>query len=550
MINKVNKPILVTLLTHIYVSFHIYGEPMIYHNIGNLHFSHQKWEFRYDLNLSSYYDISTTLEECIINLKDVCKNLNETSCETFLLKANHFQDKIQLDISNVRDIQRSKRELITFGFIIAGTTIMSLVAAIAAQSKALEKIKVELTENLNTIERLSETSQNMIDIQESHIETLQKSMDNMTKQIVNITNVMHANNKLNNIIDYITMTMMEHNMIQNKLINIYSGNKKLQILSLINFRELSNEIKHINSNLKPNFTLPKIISIDSLTDIQNQVKKTQDGISVSIYLPVIDRREYTIFEMIPVPFIKDQNVYIINETKTVFIAIENDILTLDVNKAQCQKFENTVVCNNMIEDYFEKANNCSIAMINSNDYSNCVIKELPRKNYVTQLNKKSIHFTIVEALLIKILCAHSEEKIELKESQTIEFNDDCTVYRDTVGKSINGQSIFDVNMTFIQPNIHFFDRKTQTWNESLEILSKFEVKFLKIREKLNEIDTELPNRKKLLDSIEIRSQFDILEFLGIKKYIETIIIIILALLFGSIIIFSLIKCLFKKLFKC
>lgn len=547
MIGKTNKFLI--LITLIYIGAE---QPIIYHSLGNLHFSYQKWEFRYDLNLNDFYNISIALDECINKLKEICNTTKDKGCETFIQKANNFQTKIQIDVFNIKNLQRSKREPVTIALVLIGTTIMSLIATISVQAKALEKMRSELNENLKTIENLSETSKNMIEIQEDQIENLQKGFNSMSKQIANISNVINTNNEKHNIIEFITMTMIEHETIRNQILNIYSDNRKLQILNIIDLKQLMNEMEKINTKLLPNFTIPEINTLNSLSNIQNKIINTDHGITISYYFPIIETRGYTLFEITPIPFVKDNNIFIISENKTTFIIFNENIFSLDTNKTQCQRFDdNIIACNNIIEEFFEKASKCSISLIKSFEPTSCEIKELDRKNYITQTSDRSLHFTIIEPLLIKILCTHSEDKIELTESKTINFNEDCTIHKDTPGKSINGRSIFNINITLTKPNIHFFDRETHSWNESLVIIPKNELKFLEMKKNLDKIDTDLPIRHKTLEQIKIRGQsFDILEYFGLKKYFENIIIMIIIIIAGFTTIVCLIKCIIKKLFKC
>lgn len=97
-------------------------------DMGQLHLSQRRWEFRYNLDLHDYFETANILEECIQKLMKYVILPKTGYCDIFKSKSDNFLTNIRNDIANTEFLRRDTRELITLTIILVGTSIMLLIA--------------------------------------------------------------------------------------------------------------------------------------------------------------------------------------------------------------------------------------------------------------------------------------------------------------------------------------------------------------------------------------------------------------------------------------
>lgn len=543
-----NRAIYVT----IFLNFIVYGKSQIVHKqeMGNLHLSQQRWEFIYELNLQEYFETSILLDECIKKLQVVCNQIDNPMCDIFLTKSKQFLSQLEEDTATIKGLQRSKRALIAVGVFIVGVTVIALIASIAVQFKAVKEMKQEIRDTLNNMDTMAKISKKMIENQEKQIEAIELEMRKVGEGLNNLTNIVNGNQHFNNLLHIVSMSMIEHNRIQNKLINIYSDDIKLQMINMIDFDKLRDEFDKTYEQLGSNFMLPPIESLRKLKFITSELSNEENIVRLKFLVPVISRTSFKMFELIPIPFDKEDDLYILNMEQTKFIEVENQIYSINGNNFPCEQFGKITVCNTIFYEYLTSVNTCVLSLLNDTNTRGCTFKRIEKKNYIFQITKFLMYFHIVDPIDIKLSCGINNKILKIEHSMIFKLDEDCVIYKYMDEDLHLRTPIFSVDATYSHPRIQIYNFKTKTWDPNTVIIPKYEIKNIEIKESIEKIKSSISLQKEKIEKIDVSmGSFDILEYLGIKQYLENLFIQIGLIILGILLFLMIVKIILKKIFK-
>lgn len=289
--------------------------------------------------------------------------------------------------------------------------------------------------------------------------------------------------------------------------------------------------------------LPPFKSIFNTKIIKSDINNFNNTLSISFFIPVIPRKFYKITEIIPIPFLINNETMILNENQKTLIEINETLLSADAFGFPCDHYGMLMICNAIFDEKLEPINNCTKALISNQHIRSCMLKQIENKNYIFQLTEKLFYFFIKNPIKIKIECTNSTEIINIEKSTTKTINKNCIINKKDEDIPRVVTSIFETHMELEHPELKTFNFSTQKWNENSIIIPKYEIKNIEMKRTFDDIKSSIYISKENLKKIKYNA--NIIEFLGIDQYLNKIIIvtglIILAIILSCLCLKSIIK---------
>lgn len=378
----------VALCTHCRHLLHTNAEKFYTKNVGQLHLSEQKWEIKHVLNLTDYLETTEILKECIDTLNTICKNGSNPLCHYFQRAAGTINTEIESDKSKFKTLSREKRNIVGMPVFI-GISNVALWTASTMKRSTIKSIRDEIRENLDLIEQAANFSTSSLHLMEEFAKENNPNMWKIHNAINNNTKNLDSLTRFFNIINVVSFSVQLHEKMQVKLNDIYYGDIESRLFEIIDFQEFSNTVESINEMLAPNLTLPNILTMSRNKLIKTYTDYNHTHLTLSVDLPVIHKRGFDIYEIVPLPIEKNGKVYILDMPTTTFYKNGSRITLFPEKKSKdilCKTQDKLTVCNSFLEDYSINASKCIYNLHNENSSDiECTYREIPKQNYFIKL---------------------------------------------------------------------------------------------------------------------------------------------------------------------
>lgn len=523
----------------------------IQNNIGRLHISNKKWEIQYGLNLTEYKETTKLLQECMDTLSTICERGQNPLCPLFLHETQNINTELQADISKLNALSRQKRFII-FIPVVIGVALLSFWAGMMVAKMTLGSLQDSMQANLNILEQASNITISALNIQEQYIKDADMRFSKMENSINNNTIQIESYAKFFGIINTVLFIAHKHEKIQIKLNHVYSGETKNRIFEIFDYVELLNTMADINEQLKPDFMLPTIKSMEKNNFIETNTEINDTHLVVSIDLPVITKASSDIYELIPIPIRENNTLYIL-DSKIIKYYVKDlkiHILSDDVIKSLCKSQDKTTICNNFLENYTQKPSNCIYNLIMKNTDVNCEYKQIQYQNYFIKISETIIFAYIVEPTKIVKNCKGKNKILDIKNHQQISLPSGCSIYKYSDQSSYNkGQTV----MTNKKSNkntqkIELPTTQNQELLSTIPLWDKYETQFIENKGKVIRIKKDIPLQKQKIENLYVNSTLsDLLPGFNLKDILTNKLTIILVSAFVILLSLLIMKSMIIKL---
>lgn len=493
------------------------------YEVGQLYYADSEWLLRYNIEFTDYHETTKTLEHCVEKLTKICSIRKDKLCKFFIDKTKRFEANVRIDTEQLKIYKRNKRFIFFIIPVILGVTSMALLSSLAANRHALQTVKSELDANLNMLEHSIKTTKNMMDINEKIFEDMETHIANISFTIKTLHKTVDEYQFFNNILHVITFMMIEHNEDQSRLMNLYNGKAAEYIFNVVDYGAFLKHVDYINkTNLKSFQEIPPM-TLDMLSFIDYSINKGETNTSIFIRLPIVNKKSFTIYEYIPIPFENGENLCIINIDATYYYRDSNKIFLL---KKQMDRYCKTVnrftICNPLMINTLQNPSHCLVSLIQKNVSGIdefCIYKPIERKNHAISVSKTAFYYHVTEPTKIKLKCITSDEVILVEKSKLLKFDKDCNPYKMTKNtENAKEQSEFHTDVSQHYPEISEYDIPSQEWTPNVKVLSKFKLQLLEAKTQFTEIQSDIKIHKEIISKIEFKDYFDvILEFFSLEN---------------------------------
>lgn len=422
------------------LSFHLIGSlkyteensghsGLVFVKLSDAKISYDTFTVIYHIDLKHYFKIIGILKNYINNAETACSQLTNNTCsliiETLKIQMMYMlRDEIDVNAYQQNEIysssttkSRRKRALEFVGS--AYHWMFGLMDADTARAYD-EKINSIIHEN----ERIKFVLQNNTVFIKETIGYLNHSFTDIENQMQNIKDKIHAihlhfnafENALNKVhlqieilkIEAVFQNLIrEHKTISALLLKSLENAISGKINQLIPIDKLERDLLTIHKNIAMSQMLPINFKVENPLSIFKYSKTSASlygkRFFLEITIPIIERQQYTVFEIIPIPIKIENRTVIINpEMRFVLINTKSSeyipITKSELDNANINSNNEKIIIP-LENSYLDTSHNCEMTIFlapRKNTISNiCEIKILPSMNYFVSINHNNIFYVTI-----------------------------------------------------------------------------------------------------------------------------------------------------------
>lgn len=510
---------LLVLLLHVH-HMHAQNTNVLIMDKGALYISDQEWIIEYNFNLEAYFETTEILKDCIGKMKNFCSKHNNILCNYFIDVSEKFKNDVAKDTRKIIFLKREKRFVPLIIISVLGISVISGLTAFAATKLALGEVKNELITNYDLLEKSYEIAERSNNATLNAIAELENRVEEIR---LNLTEKIDRNNFFQNAISVILFALRAHDHLHSKLLHFFLGDMKQKAYSLTDFDSLSNQIAQINANLSSELFLPDINSPSMLELLKFSSKTNNTDLVYKIHIPVLRRAQLNLFEIIPIPFMVNNDLMIINIEDTLLVREKTDIFSLsDFDSGKyCKSLPNFTICNSLILITMLRPKPCINDIFLYESDKSCFYSPIEKKIYLIKTSDNSLYINIFKPTTIKLLCDGNYQILNLTRNTEISFSKRCTTYLFTEKYHVKGaaKTVLQLDDARVYPRIEEYNFDTNLWESRNTIYERHSINVRNLNQELDTLKSKAQDHKISTQEIEAKP-FSLMGFLGLDKVLR------------------------------
>lgn len=233
---------------------------------------------------------------------DCDKIFSNKNCKYFIENLEHNRGEILKDIAYIKSNKKIAKRWVFIIPVGIGIGIMALIALIASERASTKLQKVKAMTNLDILEDNLNTTANLILSTKNSFGKIISEMKDVRNEIDSINAKLSLIEEFNDILHIISLSLISHYNNANKFSHFYSGNLKSHFFSIIDISEFNTKIDVLRYKLDNNLLLPPLNSYDLVRSSQIFSFHNVSHISISLYVPLLNKEKLALFEFVPIPF--------------------------------------------------------------------------------------------------------------------------------------------------------------------------------------------------------------------------------------------------------
>lgn len=317
-------------------------------------------------------------------MKKFCLKHKNDLCNYFIDLSEKFHNDVRRDTRQIIFLRRDKRLIPLIIITILGVTVVFGFTAYAASRTALYEMRNELTTNYELLEKSYIVSEKSNNVTLNTIAELEFHMETMR---TNLTETINRNRFFQDSILVILFALRAHDYLHSKLLRFFLGNMKQKAYSLTDFDLLSDQIAKINANLSADYFLPEINSPELINLLKFTSTNNNTDLIYKIHVPVLQRKQLNLFEIVPIPFLVDEDLMMVNIENSILIKDKNKIFSLtDIDMEKyCKYLLNFTICNSLITDLMTEPKPCISDIFLYKSDKDCLYSPIEKKMYLIKI---------------------------------------------------------------------------------------------------------------------------------------------------------------------
>lgn len=436
--------------------------------LGDLYFSDSDYPIHFEMDLNDYFLNAKILEKNTELMQEKCDiRPNLTNCEFFHGKFKYISELAQRETQYI-SMARKKRGLITFSIITLVVAISSAITGffvgVATQSNTeIREIAKQVNlERENRMIDLNHTD-NQFAINNYTVQTLTKAINQLQEKF--------SEEKLMNQLLTSTLTIINiHNKNTERYINALSDNLPSKFFTIIDMATFRNTIKNAPLNQRIKSLTPfEMVQLGTLHS-----KFLNNTIRITILIPAILNVRYELFNFIPLPIMRDNTTFILNQDAQFISQKNKSIMHIPINiLSQCTRITNLTICNSLLLEQMQPPTDCIAAQINKKPFTAlCMYRNLQEKYQLIRLTEESIYLYIVRPISLRISCGQKIREINVTKSMEIKFKRDCKIFKRIDGMMLNS-SIVKIKSAHMEPTFSIYDN--EKWIDVRAFLDQYNI---------------------------------------------------------------------------
>lgn len=473
-------------------------DPGIYFNpINHVKIINNEWNIIAYFNLTSYNEELNNLDQHMDELRLICRQTNalRSYCESTMtllkVRLSRLHENNELISRNHSRSIISQRHKRAIGFI-AGLAIGAGVTHYLHSSdtencknniKLLQENEDHLLELIKNHTSIIETTTNILKKEDSRIhdhflmfkDDLAK-LQTSVKYFESWSNQQHANSMIMHQVNLLTNNLMlyisEFEHIQDKVIDVLINAQHGRMHPLIiHPYQIEEQFQFIQLHLPSDSQLPIDDAMELYSKFEVKIGLTNDQILFKIILPLVERQSFELFQLIPVPILKEEKfVWIVNEFEFIVINESMDnYFSLTMKEAQaCIQTKKGLLCHPHNPIYNQNTtSSCIMKLLKNNDTSICEVKVTNPYTNIVKLSQGSwLYYTNHSTSAIQS-CQTKDQNITLMRNGIIDIKIGCKLQIE--GMIIQNYQQFNSTIVSDIPHVSKFTIITNTTQSIIDM---------------------------------------------------------------------------------
>lgn len=435
----------------------------ITNDLGNIYFYENRHEIKFHLNFTTINQNANAINDCIDRItRDCNKIFTNKNCKYFIDTLNYNKNEVGKDIAYLNTQRKLAKRAIFLIPLAIGIGIMALIALIASERAS---IKLEHSKALSNLDILNQN----LAISSDFIRTTSDSLSKIISEMKSVRNEINSINKklalieeFNDMLHIISLSIITHNDIANKFSHFFRENLNSNFFSIIDIIEFNMKMDLLKSKLDPKHLLPH----------------NNTHVSISIFVPLLNRENLTFYEFMPIPFSSNNETFIWDTQIKHFYKGHNKTIHIVPKEMlkSCFQLDRVVICNSIYKTMSISPDKCILSSIKNRNNDKCVYKNIPTKNYIFRTSSNGLYFYIVEPISVKLICLEKSIFLNITTHHKIQLEKYCEIFEYTnMHREKDSPTILSTNSLSIFPHLQIYDIKTKNWSDNIAPLEKNQI---------------------------------------------------------------------------
>lgn len=429
---------------------------LIFQQQKNIYLAHDEWKLVYYYDLTQFYQESRkiiSIKSTMIRLCDKLKQnlLEETQhiCTYILNQLNIHEEHTNTRDNIIKSFETTKERSRRAPVEIVGTAAKYLFGILDSESaKEYEKNINTLKSNQSFISELTKKQTTLIEglitLHNTTISEVQTQLiavntyiRKMEEKTSNQGEKIHTSTHFNSLASSITLTLMHHEELSNKIYNLLTNTIHGKITDVIPPIQLKINIREIGKHLKNNIILPTNVENENIYEIfkYTSIKSIlhQNKIIIEFSIPLVDNEQFIFYKTTPIPINNKTNCIIIRTKNTHFFTDTHHKTFIPADKNSLKNCINTntkIICK-MDEIFSNTGRICELLLLDDTNIKNipeeCDIASIANKNYILKTSPNNFYLSTTKPYTVRTNCEEITKNININTNGYITIDPGCTV---------------------------------------------------------------------------------------------------------------------------
>lgn len=414
---------------------------ILFAELGKVHLTYQNWKICYHYNLSEYYLEVDEFKLCIDKIENMCAQMGDGNCEIIIKHFRSEYDRMEFDVKKIGlEINRAKRgaPLAFVGKINHWITGIVDEETGEKYENKINEIAAATNEHVTIIKEQTTLIKKSLTTTRASLDTIKTSVFNLNKEMKKMTleaNMALEENAIRDRLGFLTqmatLILIEHKTITENIKGVMGETVKGDFSDTIPIESLVNDLKTVESKLKPSEVLPFNVGNPNLHEmlatITTRARINKQILMIELSIPIVEQQVFKIYQSIPIPIVRENAMFGMQVAKKHFLAdkVTEEIIEIserDLNN--CIKSKHNLVCQTNAAVLTGDDSSCEATILFAAEPEKterlCKTHEIPRATYITEIHgTRGYIITPLEKTKIKLTCDESVVQTIFIEKQSV-----------------------------------------------------------------------------------------------------------------------------------
>lgn len=489
----------------------------IINDLGKIYFFENRHEIKFHLNFSTIIANANAINDCIDRIAGDCdKIFSNKNCKYFIDNLHYNQKEIHKDIAYLKSQRRLSKRTVFLIPVALGVGIMALIALISSERASINLQRAKALSNLEILDHNLNISSEFINVSTNSLKHIISEMKNVRAELNAINTKVALFEEFNDILHIISLSLITHYNNANKFSHFFTGNLNNHFFSIIDIIEFNTKMDILRSKLDPKFLLPPLNPYDLIKSSQIFSNHNTSHISISLFIPLLNRENLTIFEFLPIPFESNNETFIWDTKPHKFYNGNNNSIIKIIPEDmlnKCFQRDKITICNSLNKEMTYSPDKCTYSSIKLRNNENCKYKIIPNKNYIFHISSHCLYFHIVKPISLKLTCLEKTLFFNVTSHSKIQLEKYCEIFEySNMHYDSDSPTILSTNDLSAFPHLQIYDKNTKKWSDNIEPLEKNKIHLISLIDKTENARKEIKVLKDEIDnSMKTKTVFSFLD---------------------------------------